>query len=200
MKKISRSVFFAMAIFCLLSTGVFAQPEDSNMTKAKSQDHMKHGAMMIDHKDHEFITKVAQGGRTEVELGQLALKQASSEDVKQFAQRMVDDHSKAGDELKDLAASKGVTLPADVGKHNKSTMDKLAKLSGADFDREYMKHMVKAHNMTIEVFEKEVKSGKDAETKAWAEKTLPTVREHQTMARDIANKVATMKDMPKPTN
>jgi putative membrane protein len=110
---------------------------------------------------------------------------------------MVDDHSKAGDELKSLAASKSVTLPMDVGKDNKSIMDKLAKLSGADFDREYMKHMVKDHNTDVALFEKEAKSGKDAETKAWAEKTLPTLREHQTMARDISGKVGTMKEAMK---
>jgi putative membrane protein len=195
MKNIRRSILLMMAIFSLLSTGLFAQQADSTMMKDKSQDDMKHGGMKIDHKDHEFIMKAAQGGMAEVELGQLALKQASSDEVKQFAQRMVDDHSKANDELKGLAASKSVTLSMNVGKENKSTMDKLAKLSGADFDRQYMKHMVKAHNMTIALFEKEAKSGKDAETKAWAEQTLPTLREHQTMARDVAGKTMNMKNI-----
>jgi putative membrane protein len=194
MKKISRFVLFTISILCLMSTGLFAQQEDNKM-KTKPHDDMKPGSMMV---DKEFITKAAQGGMAEVELGQLALKQASSDDVKQFAQKMVDDHSKANDELKGLAASKSVTLPTDTGKENKAMMDKLAKLSGADFDREYMKHMVKDHNTDVALFEKQAKSGKDAETKAWAEKTLPTLREHQTMARNIAEKVGSMKDAPKP--
>jgi putative membrane protein len=127
----------------------------------------------------------------------MALKQASSEDVKQFAQRMIDDHSKAGEELKGLAASKGITLAADLDKKHKEKLDKLAKFSGADFDREYMKQMVMDHNMNVTLFEQQVKNGKDAETKAWAEKTLPTLREHQSKAREIADKIGAVKDVPK---
>lgn len=198
MKKISRSVLFMMAIFSLMSIGLFAQQSDTGMMKDKSKSDMKHdGMMMVDHKDHEFMMKAAQGGMTEVELSQMALKQSSNDDVKQFAQRMVDDHTKAGDELKDLAASKSVTLSMMVSKDGKSAMDKMMKLSGADFDRAYMKQMVKDHNMTVALFEKEASGGKDAETKAWAEKTLPTLREHQTMARDLSGKVGMMKDAMK---
>jgi putative membrane protein len=199
MKKTAKSIFFVSLILCLMSVGVFAQQDDTKkMTKDKAHDSMKHSAAkMVDHKDHEFITKVAQGGKTEVELGQLALKQATSEDVKQFAQRMIDDHSKSGEELSSLAVSKGITLPADLDKKHKEKLDKLAKFSGADFDREYMKKMVNDHNMNVTLFEQQAKNGKDAETKAWAEKTLPTLREHLTMARDTAAKVGAIKDLPK---
>lgn len=198
MKKTGKSIFFVSLILCLMSVGVFAQQDDTKMNKDKAHNTMKHSAAkMIDHKDHEFITKVSQGGKTEVELGQLALKQASSEDVKLFAQRMVDDHSKAGEELSSLAVSKGITLPAELDKKHKEKLDKLAKLSGADFDREYMKQMVNDHNMNLTLFEQQAKNGKDTETKAWAEKTLPTLREHLTMARDTAGKVGAVKDVPK---
>jgi putative membrane protein len=198
MKKTGKSIFFVSLILCLMSVAGFAQHDDTKMTKDKAHDAMKHSAAKkVDHKDHEFMTKVAQGGKTEVELGQLALKQASSEDVKLFAQRMIDDHSKAGEELSTLAVSKGITLPADLDKKHKEKLDKLAKFSGADFDREYMKQMVNDHNMNVTLFEKEAKDGKDAETKAWAEKSLPTLREHLTMARDTASKVGSMKDIPK---
>lgn len=197
MKKTGKSIFFASVILCLMSVGIFAQQEDTKMTKEKAHDHTKHGAKMIDHKDHEFIAKVSQGGKMEVELGQLALKQASSEDVKQFAQRMIDDHSKSGEELQGLATSKGITLPTDLDKKHKESTGKLAKFSGADFDREYMKHMVKAHNMNLTLFENQAKNGKDAETKAWAEKTLPTLREHLAQAREVADKIGAVKDVPK---
>lgn len=212
MRKRVTFILFTATILLAMSFGLFAQQlqrhlepsallqEDSKMTKSKSQEHMKHGAdMKFDHKDHEFMMKAAQGGMTELELGQLALKQASSEDVKQFAQRMVDDHSKSSDELKGLAASKGVTLPTDVGKKHKDQIDKLAKQSGADFDNEYMKLMMKNHSASIELFEKEAQKGKDTETKAWAEKTLPTLREHKTMAHEVSGKVAAMKSDLKPT-
>jgi putative membrane protein len=198
MKKTGKSIFFGSIILCLLSVGVFAQQEDSKMTKDKAQDHMKHSAdKMAHHQDHEFFMKAAEGGIAEVELGQLALKQASSEDVKQFAQLMVDEHSKANEELKGLAASKSIPLPADAGKKNKETLDKLAKLSGAEFDREFMKVMVKDHNMAVALFEKQAKNGKDGEAKAWAEKTLPALREHQSKAREVADKIGAAKDVPK---
>jgi putative membrane protein len=198
MKKTAKSIFFVSLILCLMSIGVFAQQDDTKVTKDKAQDTMKQSAdKMAKHQDHEFFMKAAEGGMAEVELAQLALKQASSDDVKQFAQRMVDDHSKANDELKGLATGKGIALPADAGKKNKETADKLGKFSGADFDREYMKLMVKDHDMAVALFEKQAKTGKDTEAKAWAEKTLPTLREHQTLARDTANKVGAIKDIPK---
>lgn len=160
------------------------------MAQQMEQDkNMKKGEMSLSSADKDFMMKAADGGMTEVAMGQLALKQASSNEVKQFAQRMVDDHSKANDQLKELAAKKGVTLPMEPSAKHKMAMDKMAKMSGADFDREYMRDQVKAHDMTVSLFEKEARSGRDAETKAWAEQTLPTLREHQTMAKDMAGKM-----------
>jgi putative membrane protein len=207
MKKTAKSILSAGTIMCLLSIGLLAQSrqigltaflqEDSKKTEAKSQDHTKHNANAKI--DNEFMMKVAESGMAEVELGQLALKQASSEDVKKFAQRMVDDHSKANEELKSLAASKTVTLPTAASQKHRAMIDRMAKLSGAEFDREYMKHMVKSHESGVALFEKQVQKGTDTETKAWAEKTLPTLREHKTMAHDVAAKVGAMKSDLKPT-
>jgi putative membrane protein len=84
----------------------------------------------------------------EVQLGKLAAEKALSQEVKQFGQRMVDDHGKANDRLKQLATTKGVNLPTELDRSTQREMDKLAKLSGADFDREYMKHMVSDHRRT----------------------------------------------------
>jgi putative membrane protein len=139
--------------------------------------------------DRDFVTKAAQDGMAEVALGELALKQASNNEVKQFAQRMVNDHSKANNELKELASKKGIAFPSEASAKHKAAQDRMAKLSGADFDREYMRAMVKDHDNAVALFEKQSRSGSDPELKAWAEKTLPVLREHQKMARDLAGKV-----------
>ena len=135
--------------------------------------------------DSAFMHTAAMGGMAEVELGKLGVANAMSSDVKQFAQRMVDDHSKANDELKALAAQKNVKLPAELDAKHKAVVDKLAKQKGAGFDAAYMSEMVNDHNTDVALFQKESKSGKDAETKAWAAKTLPTLQEHQKMAKEI---------------
>ena len=141
--------------------------------------------------DEAWVMKVAQGGMAEVELGKLAVEKASADNVKQFGQRMVDDHSKANDELKTLAAGKKITLPADMGPQEKALRDRLAKMSGAAFDRAYMKAMVDDHVKDVAAFRMESKSGKDPEVKAWAAKTLPTLEEHLKMAREANGAVGT---------
>jgi putative membrane protein len=213
-------------------------------TSATQQSDMK-----VSSDDKSFVKKAAEAGMAEVEMGHVALKQASNEEVKKFAQRMIDDHSKANTELMQLAQSKGITLPAShnmgtgnqnntaassdsitpTGQHITGTtapqagtqqtgtqqkndrtatgtthsdsskamkgnddhkkMDKMSKLSGAEFDREYMKHQVADHDKAVALFERQAKNGKDAELKAFAERTLPTLKEHQQMARDIHAKV-----------
>ncbi|HEX5123916.1 MAG TPA: DUF4142 domain-containing protein [Rhodanobacteraceae bacterium] len=143
--------------------------------------------------DSDFVMKAAQGGTEEVELGQLAATQAGSADVKQFGQRMVTDHSTANDELKTVAAKSGATVPADLSKKQQSDKAKLSKLNGAEFDKAYMKMMVSDHKEDIAEFEKEAKSGKDPDVKAFASKTLPTLKEHLQLAEQVEPKVASGK-------
>ena len=139
--------------------------------------------------DKDFMMKAAESGMAEVSMSQLALTKATNDEVKTFAQRMVDDHTKANNELKELAGKKGVTLPASPNAKQRAEQDRLNKLSGADFDREYMRSQVKAHNEAVALFEKETRAGKDQETKTWAEQTLPTLREHQRMANELSGKL-----------
>lgn len=139
--------------------------------------------------DAAFMRQAASDGIAEVEHGRAATQNASSNDVKQFGQRMVDDHSKANDELKSLASQKQVTLPTDLEGKHRAMQDKLTKLKGAEFDKAYMAHMVTAHQQAVALFEKESKGGKDAEVKAFAQKTLPTLQEHLKMARSINAKL-----------
>lgn len=139
--------------------------------------------------DRKFMTNAAQGGMAEVELGRLATERASSPAVKQFGQRMVDDHSKANDELKQLAARNNVSLPNEVNSEQKEMKDKLSKLSGAAFDREYMKGMVEDHEKDVREFQEQTEKASGADVKAFASKTLPVLQQHLQLARETNKKV-----------
>ncbi len=136
--------------------------------------------------DATFIKKAAGGGMAEVELGRLATEKASNPDVKQFGQRMVDDHSKANDQLKQVAAEKHVTLPTSISAKDKATKAKLEALSGDQFDRAYMEDMVKDHKQDVAEFQKASKSASDPQIKDWASQTLPTLQDHLKEAQRIA--------------
>jgi putative membrane protein len=154
-------------------------PKESKAAKESKNGKIARG-------DEKFMKEAAVGGMTEVKLGQLAEQKASSEAVKQFGKRMATDHGKANDELKQLASQKGVALPMDLDRSHQGLYDKLAKLNGADFDRAYMKEMVKDHDKDVKAFRKEADSGKDLDLKSWASKTLPTLQEHQQQAKQVA--------------
>ena len=141
------------------------------------------------HDDRAFVMEAGPGGLTEVELGRLAAQKGQSADVKRFGQRMVSDHSKANTELKKLAASKGITLPAEMNAEQMAEHAKLAKLSGAEFDREYMTLMVEDHDKDVAAFLDESKDGSDPDIKSFAAKTLPTLQEHQRMSKEIKAKL-----------
>ena len=139
--------------------------------------------------DHVFMTKAAEGGMAEVELGNLAKDKGSNDAVKNFGQHMVDDHSKANDELKDLASKKNVTLPSALNAKDQATKDRLSKLSGEAFDRAYIRDMVADHRADVAEFRHEANSGKDPDVKAWAAKTLPTLENHLKMAEDTERQI-----------
>ncbi len=143
----------------------------------------------MDPADSDFMTKAAQGGLAEVNMGNMAASKATNADVKAFGNRMVTDHSKANDELKQLAATKGVVLPGDVNDEQKKAMDSMSSKSGKDFDKAYIDDMVKDHETDVKEFENASKSAKDADLKAWATKTLPTLKEHLRLAKDAQKKV-----------
>jgi len=133
--------------------------------------------------DRKFIEDAAVGGMAEVELGKLAEQRAGNPQVKQYGSRMVQDHGKANDELKGLASAKGVQVPAALPRNKQNDLDRMSKLTGPDFDKAYMKHMVDDHKHVVTMFEKQTKSGQDGDLKAWAAKTLPTLREHEQLAQ-----------------
>jgi putative membrane protein len=137
----------------------------------------------------KFAANAAQGGMAEVELGRLATQKAADPSVREFGARMIADHSRANSELKSIAAQKGIQLPADLNSEQKSERDKLAQMSGAEFDKEYMSAMVKDHETDVKDFDTQAKDGNDADIKAFAGKTLPTLQEHLKMAQTAAQKV-----------
>jgi putative membrane protein len=163
----SLSLGVAMALF-LFPTAIAQQETSSPSTAASS----------IAQADAKFMKEAADGGMAEVELGQLASEKASSSDVKQFGQRMVEDHGKANDELKQLAAQKHVDLPAEPSAKHKAAKARLEKLAGEQFDKAYVADMLKDHKKDVSAFEKQSRAAKDPDVKSFAAKTLPTLQDH----------------------
>ncbi|HKS08726.1 MAG TPA: DUF4142 domain-containing protein [Pyrinomonadaceae bacterium] len=139
----------------------------------------------MNQQDHKFIMDAAMGGMMEVELGRVAAQRGTSDAVKQFGQRMVDDHSKANEELMSLASSKGMTLPTALDEKDQKDVAKLSAMSGAEFDRAYSKMMLKDHEKDVKEFERQSTKAGDADLRAFAAKTLPTLQEHLQMVRTL---------------
>jgi putative membrane protein len=135
--------------------------------------------------ERNFMRDAAMGGLMEVELGRMATEKGASDAVKQFGQKMVDDHTRVNAELTQLAASKGMSVPTELGAKHRADVTSLSNLSGAEFDKAYAKLMVSSHKKKVSAFEKQSKAGTDPELKAFAAKTLPGVQEHLQMARAL---------------
>ncbi len=142
------------AFLVLSSPAIRAQDTSSQKIDTGARKMMKSA-------DMNFAVKAAQGGTAEVQMGQLAATKASNPDVKAFGQKMVDDHTKANDDLKSVAEKENMTLPTTMGAKDQAEYNKLQSLSGAKFDREYVKCMVKDHAEDIKEFQKEANTGKD---------------------------------------
>ena len=159
-----------------VSKGEIKKETSPTVNLAKSQ---------LDKFDEAFIQKAAQAGMTEVKLGELASTKASAAEVKEFGQMMVRDHGKANQELTQLAEKKGVALAAELEDKHQSTLDRLGKLSGGEFDKAYASQMVTDHQMAVSAFEKASQSAKDTDLKNFASKTLPTLQSHLEHAQGL---------------
>lgn len=136
--------------------------------------------------DRKFIEEAASSGMFEVQVSQLAASKATDANVKSFASMLVDHHTAANNELVKIANAKGVELPAAPKRALRRDIEKLGKKSGAEFDRDYVREVgLKAHEKDIKLFEKASKDVKDAELKAFVDKTLPTLREHLAAAQKL---------------
>lgn len=138
--------------------------------------------------DKTFATEAAQGGLAEVEMSRLALQKQTSPQVKQFAQQMVTDHTKANEELMQLAKSERLDLPSQVNAKHKSAMEQLQGMNGTAFDSAYMRDMVQDHQQVVAEFQKQAQSGSDPGLKTFAQKYLPVLQQHLQMAQSITSK------------
>ena len=157
---------------------------------------MDNGARkMMKSADTTFAMKAAQGGMAEVQMGKLAAEKGSNSDVKAFGQQMVDDHTKANDDLKSVAGKEGMTLPTGMNAKQQATYNRLQKLSGAAFDRAYVKDMVMDHQEDVKEFQKEANNGKDDQIKGFASRTLPVIQGHLDKIKSIQSKIGTGSSM-----
>jgi putative membrane protein len=137
-------------------------------------------------KDKMFLRKAAEGGMAEVKFGQLAAQKASSDDVKAFGQKMVDDHTMLNNEMAPIADSMGVRVPKTINKEDQAEYDKLSGLSGSDFDTEYLTQMVKAHRKDLREFRMEAANAQDPTLKDAVEKGEKIIHEHLAMVDKLA--------------
>jgi len=149
--------------------------------------------------DQEFIMKAAQGGLAEVDLGNLAKQNGGSDAVKQFGDRMVNDHSQANSQLQQIAQQKGITLPSSPSGKDKHLSKMLRTKQGAEFDKAYIHDMVKDHEADVAEFRHEAENGKDPDVKAWAQKTLPVLEQHLAASKQIAGQVGADTSKKSPT-
>ena len=174
----------AAALFGSVLALPVAHAADTQSSSQAGQSAAQQAKAKLDAQDRKFLMDAAQGGLLEVEAGRLALERASSEQVRQFAQQLVKDHTDANEKLMQIAQDKGIELPKQLDAKHKQQLDKLSKLQGEEFDRAFITQLGhKDHKKDIQAFEKQARQGKDAELKSFAEETLPVLQKHLSMAQ-----------------
>jgi len=143
--------------------------------------------------DQAFVKKAADGGLAEVEMAKLAQQKAESSEVKSFAQKLEKDHTQANSELKQVASKKNITLPDSPSKAHQAKHDKLSKLSGAAFDKAYIAAMLEDHQKDVREFSREASAGTDSDVKAFAAKTLPTLKDHLQQVQELSKNMGAKK-------
>jgi putative membrane protein len=181
MKKLSSMLMIALSV-CVLqacnNTKKDSKDAADSVNAVKDSTTTAKTGIAVDSDDAKFAVEAANGGMAEVELGQLAQQKATNSKVKDFGAMMVTDHTKANDEMKALAKTKNITLPDSVASDERKTKEDLAKKTGADFDKAYVSNMIDDHKKDIKLFEDASKNLKDPDLKAFAVKTLPTLKMH----------------------
>jgi putative membrane protein len=172
-----------VAVGLLAAPPIFAQTSQPGHPAATSAKDA------LDQEDRTFVKEAAIGGMAEVELSKIAQKSENG-DVKRFAERMIEDHTKANDQLTSIATGLGVDLPKTVDSEHERMREKLQTLHGKAFDDQYMRDMVEDHNKAVKLFQQEERSGHNPELKQFAQKTLPTLEEHQKMALELSRKLS----------
>lgn len=166
------------------STGAINNAPDTT-TARTDQNANNNATTTVDENTRTWMDKAANAGNAEVEIGQLAQQKATNERVKNFAQMMVTDHSKANDDLKTIAGQKNVNLPTGMDEDHMKHKEELSKKSGADFDKAYINMMIDGHKKVIDHFEKAAKDATDPDVKNFASQKLPTIKMHLDSAQAI---------------
>ena len=140
--------------------------------------------------EQQFVSEAAQGDRAEVDLANLALQKSSNPDVKQFAQRIVDDHTQNQQQVDSLASKLNITPPSDVSAEQKENIDGLQTLSGDQFDRAYARLMLHEHRKDVSEFSRERQMAKNSDLKRYVAQTLPVLEQHLQLASQLNSRVA----------
>lgn len=188
MKKYNHYLFIAAAVFAVSCGQSDAKKEEAQKT-ALADTVNTTDILQINPADASFVNNAAQGGMLEVQLSELAQRNGLNMKVKQFGLMMIKDHGKANAELKKLAEGKKLGLPPTIGKEMQDRVDSLSLQNSAGFDLKFMEVMVAAHKKDVADFEKATTTLKDADLKAFAVKTLPTLKMHLADAENINTEI-----------
>ena len=164
------------------ATAATATPPADSTSMMSTADNMAAAPMIS---DDEFMKKVAEGGHNEMSLSKIMLDKNAMTPVKNYANEMITDHTKAGNELKPIAAKYNVTLPTDADAEHKALQSQMEGMSGPDLEQKYAQQMVTDHQKTVDMFQSEIQNGQDADVKDFAQKTLPTIQTHLANAKKL---------------
>ncbi|MBV4359317.1 DUF4142 domain-containing protein [Pinibacter aurantiacus] len=186
MKRIVFASCLALASYMMVScnSGTTTENKDAvDSAKAVNKEQKP-----VDKSVSDFAVKATSGGIMEVELGKIAAQKAVNPRVKAFGQMMVDDHSKANDDLKSRAAMENITLPSNMSDDQQKMVDNVNKKTGKDFDKEYMDMMLNGHKDVLDMFQKASADLSDSTIKEFATNTIPAIQKHLDSARAITGK------------
>ncbi len=182
MKKLITISIVALAVYAIQGchSGSTANQSADTTTQAKdtASATTKTASTPVDSSDMKFAMNAAGGGMAEIQLSKLAVQKSTDTKIKNFAAMMVTDHGKAGDTLMMIAKNKNITLPTTLDPEHQKKYDELSKMSGANFDKAYVKIMVDDHQGALKLMQGEAKNGTDADLKAFAAKTALMVQMH----------------------
>jgi putative membrane protein len=193
--RVLKLLTFSTALFSLISLLPGQQPNTANQkpgqdrassSRAADAAQSADGGSTLKEADRKFLQRVAANNQMEIEISRMAAQKASHPDVKAYAQRMVDDHTATLQQIQDLAQSKNVQMQDHDPSKNRNT-NRLHSLTGQEFDRAYMTQQVRHHQKDVAEFERQFKSNGDPEVRAFAERTLPTLRDHLERARTVSS-------------
>ncbi|HTZ59135.1 MAG TPA: DUF4142 domain-containing protein [Acidobacteriaceae bacterium] len=161
-------------------------PGQTNPSMDSQMNQMQQQSGQPSPMDKMFVQQAMQGNKAQIQLAQLTLQKSDNQQVKQFAQRMIDDHTKLEQQMKPIAQQLDIAVPTQVSKKDRATMAKLQGLSGSAYDQAYIKDMVKDHKHDLSQFQTEASSGQDPTVKDAASEGSKVIAQHLQLAQQLA--------------